>query len=272
MSEPRWFDGRAGLVTGAASGIGRASALAFSAAGGSVVVGDLESSRPGGEETVRLITEAGGEAIFVAVDVSRADQVEHLIDSTVATFGRLDFAHNNAGTVAEGFTAEVEEGAWDRVFDVNIKGVWLCMKYELRYMKDHGGGAIVNTASVSGLVGTALTSPYVSTKHAVVGLTKVSAGEYANLGIRINAVAPGAIWTPLMQSAPEPLQQMMLAPQPLHRFGTAEEVAEAVIWLSSHKASFITGVTLPVDGGLLATPGSYNPMLSPSPDDDTARD
>lgn len=267
MSESRWFEGKAGLVTGGASGIGRASALAFAAAGGSVVVADLERSRQGGEETVRLIAEAGGEAAFVAVDVARSDQVESLIDTTIATYGRLDFAHNNAGTVAEGFTADVDEEAWDRVFDVNIKGVWLCMKHELRHMKDHGGGAIVNTASVSGLIGTALTSPYVATKHAVVGLTKVAAGEYANLGIRINAVAPGAIWTPLMQSAPEPLQQMMLAPQPLHRFGTADEVAEAVIWLCSPKASFVTGATLPVDGGLLATPGSYSPFLSPSAED-----
>ncbi|MDF2045981.1 glucose 1-dehydrogenase [Microbacterium sp. Kw_RZR3] len=264
MSKSRWFDGKAGLVTGAASGIGRASALAFAAAGGSVVVADLERARPGGEETVRLIIAAGGEARFVPVDVARGEDVERLVDTTIATYGRLDFAHNNAGTVAEGFTADVEEEAWDRVFDVNIKGVWLCMKHELRHMQDHGGGAIVNTASVSGLTGTALTSPYVATKHAVVGLTKVSAGEYANLGVRINAVAPGAIWTPLMQSAPEPLQQMMLAPQPLHRFGTAEEVAEAVTWLCSPKASFVTGVTLPVDGGLLATPGSYSPFLSPS--------
>lgn len=263
-SERRWFAGKAGLVTGAASGIGRASALAYADEGGSVIVADLEQSRAKGEETVRLIREAGGSAEFVAVDVRDSDQVETLIDTTVATFGRLDFALNNAGTVAEGFTAEVDEASWDRVFDVNIKGVWLCMKYELRYMKEHGGGAIVNTASVSGLVGTALTSPYVSTKHAVVGLTKVAAGEYANLGIRINAVAPGAIWTPLMQSAPEPIQQMMLAPQPLHRFGAAEEVANAIVWLSSDKASFITGVTLPVDGGLTATPGSYNPALSPS--------
>lgn len=259
-----WFDGKAGLVTGAAGGIGRASAIAFAAEGGSVVVSDLESSRAGGEETVRIITEAGGRAAFVSADVRHADQVENLINKTVAAFGRLDFAHNNAGIVETGFTADIEEEAWDRIFAVDVKGVWLSMKYELLYMKEHGGGAIVNTASESGLVGTPMASPYVSAKHAVVGLTKTAAGEYANLGIRINAVAPGSVRTPLMEAAPIEVQEMLMAPQPMHRMGTSEEIANAVIWLSSDKASFVTGIALPIDGGAIASAQSFDPFLSPS--------
>lgn len=259
-----WFDGKAGLVTGAAGGIGRASALAYAQEGGSVIVADLESSRAKGEETVELITRAGGNAAFVAVDVSSDEQVKNLIDTTVSTFGRLDFALNNAGIVATGFTADIGEDAWDRVFEVDIKGVWLCLKYELLYMKENGGGAIVNTASESGLVGTPMASPYVAAKHAVVGLTKTAAGEYANLGIRINAIAPGAVWTPMMASYPVEVQQLLLAPQPMHRFGAVEEIANAVVWLSSDKASFITGITLPIDGGATASAQSFDPNLSPS--------
>lgn len=259
-----WFDGQAGLVTGAASGIGRASAIAYAREGGAVIVADLEASRCMGEETVKLITDAGGRAAFVAVDVSDAEQVKNMVDTTVSTFGRLDFALNNAGIVATGFTADIEEAAWDRLFEVDIKGVWLCLKYELLYMKEHGGGAIVNTASESGLVGTPMASPYVSAKHAVVGLTKTAAGEYANLGIRINAIAPGAVWTPLMESVPNEAQQMLMAPQPMHRFGTSEEIANAVIWLSSDKASFVTGITLAIDGGATASAQSFDAHLSPS--------
>lgn len=259
-----WFDGKAGLVTGAASGIGRASAMAYAAEGGSVIVADLESARESGEETVSLIRSTGGKAAFVPVDVRDAEQVQHLVETTVSTFGSLDFANNNAGIVAIGFTADIEESDWDRVFDVNVKGVWLCLKYELRYMKEHGGGAIVNTASESGLVGTPLASPYVSSKHGVVGLTKVAAGEYANLGIRVNAIAPGSVWTPLQEAAPVAIQESLMAPQPMHRWGTSEEIANAVIWLSSDKASFITGITLPVDGGATASAQSYDPSLNPS--------
>ncbi|WP_336855503.1 glucose 1-dehydrogenase [Sinomonas albida] len=259
-----WFDGKAGLVTGAAGGIGRASAVAYAAEGGSVIVADLESSRAKGEETVAMIHAAGGNAAFIPVDVSDDAQVEALVDATVREFGRLDFALNNAGIVEMGFTADISEQAWDRLFEVNIKGVWLCLKHELRYMRAHGGGSIVNTASESGLVGTPLASPYVSAKHAVVGLTKTAAGEYANMGIRINAIAPGSVWTPLMASAPAEAQEMLMAPQPMHRFGTPEEIANAVIWLSSHKASFITGITLPIDGGATASAQSFDPNLSPT--------
>ncbi|MFF2772868.1 SDR family NAD(P)-dependent oxidoreductase, partial [Streptomyces bacillaris] len=208
------FEGKAGLVTGAAGGIGRASAIAFAAEGGSVVVSDLESSRTQAEETVAIIESAGGRAIFVPADVSHNESIKNVIDQTVATFGRLDFAHNNAGIVAIGGVTDIEEAAWDRVFEVDVKGVWLSLKHEILYMRKHGGGTIVNTASESGLTGTPLASPYVAAKHAVVGLTKTAAGEVANQGIRINAIAPGSVWTPMMASAPSEVQELLLAPQP----------------------------------------------------------
>lgn len=259
-----WFDNKAGFVTGAAGGIGRASAIAFAAEGGSVVVSDLEGSRDRGEETVRMITEAGGQATFVPVDVRFADQVKHLVDETVRVYGSLDFAHNNAGVVETGFTAEIEESAWDRLFAIDVKGVWLSMKYELLHMADHGGGVIINTASESGLVGTPLASPYVAAKHAVVGLTKTAASEYANMGIRINAVAPGSVRTPLMEAAPTEVQDLLMAPQPMHRMASPEEIANAVVWLASDKASFVTGTTLAIDGGATASAQSFDPNVSPT--------
>lgn len=258
------FDGRAGLVTGAASGIGRASAIAFAAEGGSVVVSDLESSRAQAEETVAMIVDAGGTAIFVPGDVSVNASIKNVIDQTVANFGRLDFALNNAGIVVIGGVADIEEEAWDRLFDVDVKGVWLSMKHEILYMREHGGGTIVNTASESGLTGTPLASPYVAAKHAVVGLTKTAAGELANLGIRVNAIAPGSVWTPMMAAAPQEVQDLLLAPQPMHRMGTPEEIADAVIWLSSERSSYVTGIALSIDGGAMANAQSYDPSWSPS--------
>lgn len=258
------FKGKAGLVTGAAGGIGRATAVAFGRQGANVVVADLESSRIEALETVKLIERTGGSATFVAVDVADARSVESLVEATVSRYGRLDFAHNNAGVLSTGFTADIEESDFDRILAIDVKGVWLAMKYEILYMKAHGGGTIVNTASEAGLVGTPLAGAYVAAKHAVVGLTKTAAGEYANMGIRINAVAPGAIETPMVTSLPEEGQQMLMAPQPLHRFGTPEEVAEAVVWLSSEKSSFVLGAVLSIDGGATSNAQSFDPNLSPS--------
>lgn len=184
------FSGRAGLVSGAAGGIGRATAVALGREGASVLVTDIEAMRAEGEETVALVEKEGGRASFLATDVARADDVRRMVDTTVELFGSLDFAHNNAGVLATGFTADVDEADFDRIMEIDVKGVWLSMKYELLHMMRHGGGVIVNTASEAGLVGTPMAGPYVAAKHAVIGLTKTAAGEYANMGIRINAVAP----------------------------------------------------------------------------------
>lgn len=256
--------GLSGMVTGGASGIGRASAIAFAREGARVVIADVEASSAQAEETVDLIRTTGGEAIFVPTDVSSESQVEKLVELTVSTFGGLDFAFNNAGILAVGFTVDVQESEFERIFDVDVKGVWLCMKHQIRHMMNHGGGSIVNNASEAGLVGTPMAGPYVGAKHAVVGLTKTAAGEYANMGIRINAIAPGAIATPMVLSLPEAAQQSLLAPQPLNRFGRPEEVAEAVLFLSSAKASFILGTVLCIDGGATSNAQSYSPETSPT--------
>jgi NAD(P)-dependent dehydrogenase (short-subunit alcohol dehydrogenase family) len=240
------MDGLAGLVTGGASGIGRATALAYAREGARVVIADIEASADLARETVALIEAAGGAAL------------------SVATFGGLDFAFNNAGILAVGFTIDVRVEEFERIFDVDVKGVWLCMKHQIRYMMSHGGGAIVNNASEAGLVGTPMAGPYVGAKHAVVGLTKTAAGEYANMGIRINAIAPGAIATPMVLSLPAEAQQSLLAPQPLNRFGRPEEVAEAVVFLSSSRASFILGTVLSIDGGATSNAQSYSADTSPS--------
>ena len=256
--------GKAGLVTGGASGIGRASAVAFAEAGGAVVVADLESARTGGEETVALIEAAGGTAQFVPTDVTSEADVKGLVECVVDSYGRLDFAFNNAGIATMGFTADYEEKDFDRIIAVDLKSVWLCMKHEIRYMKDHGGGNIVNTASEAGLTGLPSCAPYVAAKHGVVGLTKTAAAEYANMGIRINAIAPGAIATPMATLLHEEAQQMLIAPQPLQRYGTPEEVAQSALFLLSDSASFIVGTVLSVDGGAMTTSQSYNPALNPS--------
>lgn len=256
-------EGKAGLVTGAASGIGRSAAIIYAREGGSVVVSDLESCRAGGEETVAMIHAAGGQAIFAACDVVKAAEVEQLVATCVSTYGKLDFAFNNAGILAVGFTSEVEEADFDRIMEVDVKGVWLCMKYELRQMMKNGGGVIVNTSSEAGLVGTPLAGPYVAAKHAVIGLTKSAAGEYANMNIRVNAIAPGTIATPMVLALPQEAQDILSAPQPLHRLGQPDEVGEAVVWLSSDRTKFITGITLPIDGGATSNAQSYDAQTSP---------
>ncbi len=248
MSE---FTGKVALVTGASSGIGRKTAQLYAREGARVVVSDM--SVPGGEETVRLIQEAGGEAIFVQTDVSDPAACEALIQRILETYGRLDFACNNAGIGGEsnptgGYSIE----GWRKVIDINLSGVFYCMRYEIPAMLENGG-AIVNMSSILGQVGFAGSPAYVAAKHGVIGLTKNAAMEYAAQGIRVNAVGPAFIRTPMITditASPES-HQMLLSLHPIGRLGEPEEVAEAVIWLSSEKASFVTGAYLPVDGGYL---------------------
>lgn len=248
------YAGKAVLVTGGAGGIGRAAALAFAQAGARVAVSDVNAA--GGEETVGLITQAGGEAIFVKADVSREAEVEALVAKTVAAFGRLDCAFNNAGIEEESKPlADCDEALFDRIMAVNVKGAWLCMKHEIRQMLKQGGGAIVNTASVAGLVGAPLQPAYAASKHAVVGMTKTAAAEYGKAGIRINSVCPGVIRTPMLERAieREPRREKNIVKvHPIGRIGEADEIAGAVLWLGSDAASFVTGHQLAVDGGLTA--------------------
>ena len=250
---PAKLNAKVALVTGGASGIGRAAALAFARQGANVVIADLDED--GGQRTVQMIAEHGGEAMFIAVDVARADQVEAMITATAAAYGRLDCAFNNAGRLSGHPTrlAEYPEDIWRQVLDVNLTGVLLCMKYELQQMLQQGGGAIVNNASISGLVGFG-DAAGVASKHGVVGLTKAAALEYAKSGIRVNCVCPGVIRTPMMAPAmrdPERLERMQAA-IPRGRVGEAEEVAESVVWLCSEAASFVTGHAIPIDGGYVA--------------------
>jgi NAD(P)-dependent dehydrogenase (short-subunit alcohol dehydrogenase family) len=246
--------GKVALVTGASSGIGRATALAFAREGAKVVVADVTVE--GGEETVAQVKKAGGEAIFVKTDVSKTVEVEALVAKAVATYGRLDCAHNNAGIAGNAKTiVDDTEDNWDRILAINLKGVWLCMKYEIAHMLKQGGGAIVNTASGAGLIGVRRGGAYVASKHGVVGLTKTAALEYAKAGIRVNCVCPGPIDTPMLQGIGGRNQMVierMVAAQPGGRLGQPAEIAEAAVWLCSDAASFITGLPMPVDGGYTA--------------------
>jgi NAD(P)-dependent dehydrogenase (short-subunit alcohol dehydrogenase family) len=253
---PGILNGKVAFVTGGASGIGRATALTFAREGAKLVVVDMNEE--GGQQTVHMITENGGEATFVEVDVTSASAVEAMISKTVETYGRLDCAHNNAG-IAGRIRAplhECSEDAWDQVLAINLKGVWLCMKYEIPQMLHQGSGAIVNTASIMGLVGSwSGTSAYNASKHGVVGLTKTAALEYATLGIRVNAVCPGYIWTPLIENAllsRPAMEAQIVSRHPVGRMGRPEEIAAAVVWLCSDAASFVTGHTMTVDGGYVA--------------------
>ena len=250
------LSGKVALITGGGSGIGRVTALALARAGAQVVVADVDGERAAA--TCQQIQSAVGTvAHFVQVDVTNAAQVAAMIEQAVAIHGRLDCAFNNAGIIGTAFvpTTEYSEDVWDRVIDINLKGVWLCMKYELRQMLKQGGGAIVNTASVSGLVGSRVGPAYIASKHGVVGLTRAAALENAAANIRVNAVCPSWITTPMTDKYTNDnleRQALLLTRQPGGRLGTPEEVAEAVLWLCSDASSFVTGHALAVDGGLVA--------------------
>lgn len=248
------LQGKVGLVTGGTSGIGRATAVLLAKAGAKVVVAGRRDTE--GKETTELLREAGSDGLFVKADVSKASEVETLLQKTVEKFGRLDLAFNNAGI--EGSWVPVirqSEEDWDRTININLKGVWLCMKYEIRQMQKQGfGGAIVNMSSITGLVGSANAAAYCASKHGVIGLTKAAALENARSGIRINAVCPAAIETPMAQRlfGLPAVHKYVLSCHPIGRFGKPTEVAEAVVWLCSDRASFMTGQSLVLDGGYLA--------------------
>jgi NAD(P)-dependent dehydrogenase (short-subunit alcohol dehydrogenase family) len=240
--------GKVALVTGAGAGIGRASALSFAEAGARVIVADIDVA--GGEETAQSIEQSGGEALFVKVDVTDASEVNTLVAQAVAHFGRLDCAHNNAGVL--GTIAPILESPdenFDRVMAVNLKGVWLCLKAEIRQMLTQGGGAIVNTASSAGIKGSPTLPAYSASKHAVVGLTKSAALAYARDGIRVNAVCPGYVDTALLDrlfaGEPERKESERLGTL-LGRFGTPQEIAQTVVWLCSDAAAIMTAHALPV--------------------------
>lgn len=249
------FEGKVALVTGAASGIGRAAALAFGIYGAKVVVSDVAVE--GGAATVRLIKQSGGDALFVKCDVSSSEDVQALVHTAVQTYGHLDFAFNNAGI--EGTQAPIQdspEDMWRRVIGINLIGVFLCLKHEIPQMVKQGNGAIVNMSSILGSVGFANASAYVAAKHGVLGLTKTAALETAAQGIRVNAVCPGFIATPMLErggmTEGSELRQMLVGLEPVKRLGKPEEVAETVIWLCSDAASFVNGTALFVDGGYIA--------------------
>jgi NAD(P)-dependent dehydrogenase (short-subunit alcohol dehydrogenase family) len=228
--------------------------MAFASEGARLVVVDIDDEA--GQETVRLIRETEGEAQFIHADVSLSGDAERMVQATIETYGRLDYAHNNAGIArAMASTVECAEEDWDRIVAVNLKGVWLCMKAEIPRMLQNGGGAVVNTASIAGLMGVRGLGPYVASKHGVVGLTKTAALECAQAGVRINAVCPGWIRTPLIERAlrnrPE-MEEQMVAGNPSRRIGTPEEVAASVVWLCSEAASYVTGHAMVLDGGHLA--------------------
>lgn len=239
------------IVTGASSGIGRVTAVALAKEGIRVSLAARRDKE--GEETLRLVEESGGEGIFVRTDVSNEDDVRKLVEKTVEHYGRLDYAFNNAGAVEDPAPfASKTSSIFDKIMNVNVKGTWLSMKYEIPQMLKNGGGALVNTSSVYGVIANPQLPLYTASKHAILGLTKAAALEYAKAGIRINAVAPGAIETEMMEQSignDKQLREALVALHPIGRPGKPEEIANAVVWLLSDKASFLTGHTLIVDGG-----------------------
>jgi NAD(P)-dependent dehydrogenase (short-subunit alcohol dehydrogenase family) len=254
------LEGKVGLVTGGTSGIGRDAAVLFAKAGAKVVVAGRREVE--GKETIDLIRAVGGEGLFVKTDVSQAAEVQALVQKTVEKFGRLDVAFNNAGIEGSWISiAEQSEEDWDRTININLKGVWLCLKHEIQQMLKQGsGGAIVNMASIAGLIGSAGAATYCASKHGVMALTKSAALETARSGIRINVVCPAVIETPMGEriwGAPE-MKKFALGLHPIGRFGTPMEIAEAVVWMCSDRASFMTGQSLVLDGGFLAGPNSPN--------------
>ena len=248
------FENKVVIITGGSFGIGRATATAFAQRGAKVVIADLIEDKDAG--TLKQIKAAGSEGIFVQCDVSKSNNVQALIDKCIETYGRLDYAFNNAGIEGvQATTHECSEENWDKIISVNLKGIWLCMKMEITHMLKSGGGTIVNCASVAGLVGFTGLPAYVATKHGIVGLTKTAALEYANQEIRVNAVCPGVIHTAMVDrltGKSKEAEKQFTELEPVGRMGNAEEVAEAVAWLCSDASSFVTGIAMPVDGGFVA--------------------
>lgn len=248
------LDGKVAIVTGASAGIGRAAALALAAEGAAVVTADVDAAR--GEQVAAEINDKGGKALFVRTDVSDDAQVEAMVRAAVEAFGGLDLAFNNAGI--EGTPAPTHECTpqnWQRTLAVNLTGVWSCMRHEIPHMLERGGGSIVNCASVAGLVGFPTIPAYVASKHGIIGLTRTAALEYAEAGIRVNAVCPGVIDTEMVErftGGQEAAEAAMIAMEPVGRMGRPEEIAGAVVWLCSDRSSFTTGQALAVDGGFVA--------------------
>lgn len=250
--------GQTALVTGAAAGIGRATALTFAAEGAKVVVSDIQDA--GGKETVKMIENAGGDALYVRADVSKPADVGDLISKTLAAYGKIDCAVNNAGIEGKiaPFVDQVEDN-FDAIIGVNLKGTFLCLQAEIAEMLKTGGGTIVNLSSIAGMIGFSGLSPYVASKHGVIGLTKNAALEYAASGIRVNAVCPGGVDTRMLDSLAEQVtegaqssSEMMAPLHPMGRIGTPQEIADLIVWLCSSRAGFITGTAIPIDGGYVA--------------------
>lgn len=244
--------GKVALVTGGGSGIGRAAALAFTKRGAQVVVADI--AEEGGKETIRIVEDNGGRGFYVRADVTIEKDVEEMVKSAICMYGRLDYAHNNAGIEAhDSSVVDCTEKDWDRVINTNLKGVWLCMKYEIPQMLKQGKGAIVNMSSIAGLGAAPNALPYIASKHGVIGVTRAASVEYTKAGIRVNAVCPGVTVTPLVERLsggdPRTNQSMLSAQEPIGRLGEPEEIAEAVVWLCSDAAAFVSGHAMVVDGG-----------------------
>jgi NAD(P)-dependent dehydrogenase (short-subunit alcohol dehydrogenase family) len=248
------LDGKSAIITGASSGIGRATAKIFARESAKLVLADIVED--GGHETLQLVKDMGAEAVFIKTDVTRSQDVDAMVAKAVETYGRLDCAFNNAGIGGRGaLTHEYTEDQWNSVIAVNLTGVWLCMKAEIIQMLKQSSGAIVNTSSIMGLTGAIRVPAYTAAKHGVAGLTKAAALEYARQGIRINAVCPAPIYTPMLTSAfakrPD-IEERYARSEPMKRIGQPEEVGEAVAWLCSDRASYMTGHPMPVDGGYMA--------------------
>lgn len=248
MSDTQRFPGKVAFITGAASGIGRATAIAFAAEGARVAI--LDRTEDGLSETANAVRSAGAEALVIACDVSQPDQIEAAVGRVIETFGRLDIAFNNAGV--ENKPAPVHEIAlseWDRILDINLRGTFVCMKHELAQMVRQGSGVIINTSSGAGVRGVAGGASYTASKHAIIGLTKAAALDYAKLNIRVNAILPGNIETPMMDRFTNGDIQKAIDLEPVGRLGKPEEIADAVLWMSADLGAFVTGAAICVDGG-----------------------